>query len=75
MTQQEFIAKERRVKEIENAALMNLATDEMIEEANKLRKEISEARKKSIEDHSEELLKKWGIAADAPVGTKCEDFR
>ena len=49
MTQQEFIAKERRVKEIENAALMNLATDEMIEEANKLRKEISEARKKSIE--------------------------
>jgi len=74
MTQQEFIAKERRVKEIENAVLMNLATDEMIEEANKLRKEISEARKKSIEDHSEELLKKWGIAPDAPVGTKCDNF-
>jgi len=75
MTQQEFIAKERRVKEIENAALMNLATDEMIEEANKLRKEISDAREKSIEDHAEDLLKKWGVSADAPVGTKCEDFR
>lgn len=74
MTQQEFIAKERRVKEIENAIQMNIATDEMIEEANKLRKEISEARKKSIEDHSDELLKKWGIAADAPVGTKCENY-
>lgn len=75
MSTEELIAKQRRIKEIENAALMNLATDEMIEEANKLRKKISEARKKSIEDHSEELLKKWGIAADAPVGTKCEDFR
>lgn len=75
MAQQEFIAKERRIKEIENYALMNLATDEMIEEANKLRKEISEAREKNVEDHSEELLKKWGVSADAPVGTKCEDFR
>lgn len=74
MTQQEFIAKERRVKEIENAALLNIATDEMIEEANKLRKEISEARKKSIDDHAEDLLKKWGIASDAPVGTKCDNF-
>lgn len=74
MTQQEFIAKERRVKEIENAALLNIATDEMIEEANKLRKEISEAREKSIDDHAEDLLKKWGIASDAPVGTKCDNF-
>ena len=75
MSTEELIAKQRRVKVIENATLMNLATDEMIEEANKLRKEISEAREKSINDHSEELLKKWGVSADAPVGTKCEDFR
>ena len=74
MTQQEFIAKERRVKEIENAALLNIATDEMIKEAQKLRKEISDAREKSIDDHAEDLLKKWGIASDAPVGTKCENF-
>lgn len=74
MTQEELIAKQRRISEIENAALMNIATTEMIEEAKKLRKEISDAREKSINDHSEELLKKWGIAADAPVGTKCENY-
>ena len=74
MTQEELIAKQRRISEIENAALMNIATTEMIEEAKKLRKDISDAREKSINDHSEELLKKWGIAADAPVGTKCENY-
>lgn len=74
MTQEELIAKQRRISEIENAALMNIATTEMIEEAKKLRKEISDAREKAINDHSEELLKKWGIAADAPVGTKCENY-
>lgn len=74
MTQEELIAKQRRISEIENAALMNIATTEMIEEAKRLRKEISDAREKSVDDHSEELLKKWGIAADAPVGTKCENY-
>ena len=74
MTQEELIAKQRRISEIENAALMNIATTEMIEEAKKLRKDISDAREKSINDHSEELLKKWWIAADAPVGTKCENY-
>ena len=74
MTQEELIAKQRRIKEIENAALLNIATDEMIKEAQKLRKEISGAREKSIEDHAEDLLKKWGIAPDAPVGTKCDNF-
>ena len=74
MTKEEMIAKERRIKEIEAAAMINIATDEMIEEAQKLRKEIADARQKSIDEHSEELLKKWGIAADAPVGTKCENF-
>lgn len=74
MTQEELIAKQRRIKEIENAALLNIATDEMIKEAQKLRKEISDAREKSIEDHAEDLLKKWGIAPDAPVGTKCDNF-
>ena len=69
-----MIAKERRIKEIEAAAMINIATDEMIEEAQKLRKEIADARQKSIDEHSEELLKKWGIAADAPVGTKCENY-
>ncbi len=74
MTKEEMIAKERRIKEIEAAAMINIATDEMIEEAQKLRKEIADARQKSIDEHSEELLKKWGIAADAPVGTKCENY-
>lgn len=74
MTQEELIAKQRRISEIENAALLNIATEEMIKEAKKLRKEISDAREKSIDDHSEELLKKWGVASDAPVGTKCENY-
>ena len=74
MTQQELIAKERRVKEIENAALANVATAEMINELIALQKEIDEARQKNIDEHSEDLLKKWGVAGDAPVGTKCDNY-
>ena len=75
MTNEELISKERRIKEIEAAAMMNMATDEMIQESEKLRKEIAEERDKYIDQHAEELLKEWGVSADAPVGTKCEDFR
>ena len=33
MTNEELISKERRIKEIEAAAMMNMATDEMIQES------------------------------------------
>lgn len=74
MSTEEIIKKQRRVSEIEQAVQLNIASDEMLEELSKLKKEIADARQKSIDEHSEELLKKWGIAADAPVGTKCENF-
>lgn len=74
MSNEEIIKKKRRISEIREAALANVATAEMIKELITLQKEISDAREKSIDDHSEELLKKWGVASDAPVGTKCENY-
>ena len=46
----------------------------MIKELIALQKEIDDYRQKRIDEHSEELLKKLGVAADAPVGTKCEAY-
>lgn len=74
MSTEELIRKERRISEIKEAALANVATAEMIKELIALQKEIDDYRQKSIDEHSEELLKKWGVAADAPVGTKCEAY-
>jgi hypothetical protein len=74
MTQQELIAKQRRISEIKEAALANVATADMIKELIALKKEIDDYRQKSIDEYSEELLKKWGVAADAPAGTKCEAY-
>ena len=74
MSNEEIIKKKRRISEIREAALANVATAEMLKELITLQKEISDAREKSIDDHSEELLKKWGVASDAPVGTKCENY-
>ena len=74
MSNEEIIKKKRRISEIREAALANVATAEMIKELITLQKEISDAREKSIDDHSEELLKKWGVVSDAPVGTKCENY-
>lgn len=74
MSTEELIRKERRISEIKEAALANVATEEMIKELIALQKEIDDYRQKSIDEHSEELLKKWGVAADAPVGTKCEAY-
>lgn len=74
MSTEELIRKERRISEIKEAALAKVATEEMIKELNALQKEVDEARKKNIDEHSEDLLKKWGVAADAPVGTKCENY-
>lgn len=67
MTKEEMIAKERRVKEIEAAAMMNMATDEMIQESEKLRKEIAEEREKYIDQHAEELLKEWNVSEKKPM--------
>lgn len=67
MTKEEMIAKERRIKEIEAAAMMNMATDEMIQESEKLRKEIAEEREKYIDQHAEELLKEWDVSEKKPM--------
>lgn len=67
MTKEELISKERRVKEIEAAAMMNMATDEMIQESEKLRKEIAEERDKYIDQHAEELLKEWDVSEKKPM--------
>lgn len=67
MTKEEMIAKERRIKEIEAAAMINIATDEMIEEAKKLRKEIADEREKYIDQHAEELLKEWDVSEKKPM--------
>lgn len=74
MSIEEIIKKERRISEIKKAALANVATAEMINELIALQKEIDEARQKNIDEHSEDLLKKWGVAGDAPVGTKCDNY-
>lgn len=74
MSNEEIIKKERRISEIREAALANVATAEMIKELITLQKETAEARQKHIDEYSDELLKKWGVAADAPVGTKCENY-
>lgn len=67
MTKEEMIAKERRIKEIEAAAMMNMATDEMIQESKKLRKEIAEEMDKYIDQHAEELLKEWDASEKKPM--------
>ena len=67
MTKEELISKERRIKEIEAAAMMNMATDEMIQESKKLRKEIAEERDKYIDQHAEELLKEWDVSEKKPM--------
>jgi len=67
MTNEELISKERRIKEIEAAAMMNMATDEMIQESEKLRKEIAEERDKYIDQHAEELLKEWDVSEKKPM--------
>ena len=67
MTKEEMIAKERRIKEIEAAAMINMATDEMIQESEKLRKEIAEERDKYIDQHAEELLKEWDVSEKKPM--------
>lgn len=67
MTKEEMISKERRIKEIEAAAMMNMATDEMIQESEKLRKEIAEERDKYIDQHAEELLKEWDVSEKKPM--------
>ncbi|MBP3277886.1 MAG: hypothetical protein J6M44_02905 [Butyrivibrio sp.] len=67
MTKEELISKERRIKEIEAAAMMNMATDEMIQESEKLRKEIAEERDKYIDQHAEELLKEWNVSEKKPM--------
>ena len=67
MTKEELISKERRIKEIEAAAMMNMSTDEMIQESEKLRKEIAEERDKYIDQHAEELLKEWDVSEKKPM--------
>ncbi len=67
MTKEEMISKERRIKEIEAAAMINMATDEMIQESEKLRKEIAEERDKYIDQHAEELLKEWDVSEKKPM--------
>ena len=67
MTKEEMIAKERRIKEIEAAAMINIATYEIIEEAKKLRNEIADEREKYIDQHAEELLKEWDVSEKKPM--------
>ncbi len=71
MSNEEFTAKQEKINEIEAAVSNGTATQEMIQEADKLRQEVSE---EISERYSEDLLKRWGVPEDAPVGTTCENF-